>query len=314
MVNKYILKEFFPNFFSIFTILVTIISLIFIVYISNVTSSFQITFLELLKMYFLTLPQILFISISIAFFISAINTFSSLSETQELIAFFSLGFSPKKLLKPVFILALIFTFFNLFILFISIPYSKLAFKNFKIKKQQEAKFSLINSKTSQKLGEWNIFSDEKNIFLFNLNKNQFIIAKNANLNTKSQILKFNLKNGKVYDFNKSFEIIFKEMTFQKIIPQTHLSIFNLKNYFQYNKKTFRNYFPFALLPLALLFFIPLFSFFHPRLNKNNIAYPLVVIALYVTFSFTNKNYYLAPLIPVIFFIIGFILYKRRIRF
>jgi len=314
MVNKYILKEFFPKFFSVFTILVTIISLIFIVYISNVTSSFQITFLELLKMYILTLPQILFISISIAFFISAINTFSSLSETQELIAFFSLGFSPKKLLKPIFILASIFTFFNLFILFISLPYSKLAFKNFKIKKQQEAKFNLIKSQNSQKFGEWNIFADKKNIFLFNLKKNRFIIAKSANLNTKSNIIKFELNKGNIYDFNKSFQIAFNKMTFQKIIPHTNLSIFNFKNYLNYNKKTFRNYFPFAVLPIALIFFIPLFSFFHPRLNKQNIAYPLLIVAIYITLSFTNKNYYISPLIPIVFFIIGFILYKRRVKF
>jgi len=319
-LNRFLLKEFFIKFFSIFFVFLIIVSLIVIISISNITASFQITFLELTKMYLLSLPQIIFISLSISFFIAAVNVYASISETQELIALFSLGFSKKKILKPVFFIAIIFTLVNIFILFISIPYSKLAFKNFKIKKQQEAKFNLKNSQISQKLGDWILFANKgeknsfKDIYLFNPQKKEFILADSSLLKVRNRILYFNLYKGKIYDLNKSFKIIFNSMQIHQIIPTLNLSIFNLKNYFNYNKKIFIKNLPFALLPIALFFFIPLFSFFHPRLHKNrSLIYSIFLLSIYLILTFTNKNIYLSIIIPLTFFIIGIFFY-RRIKF
>jgi len=321
-LNKYILKEFFIKFFTIFFIFTIIVSLIFIISISNITSSFQITFFELFKMYLLSLPQIIFISFSISFFISAVSIYASLSETQELIALFSLGFSGMKILKPVLTISIIFTLINLFILFISIPYSKLAFKNFKIKKQQEAKFNLNNSQISQKLGEWIIFAKGgKNnkyftdIYLFNPQKKEFISANSSKLIIKQNVLKFHLTNGKIYNLEKTYKIHYKNMEIHQIIPKMHISIFNLKNYFEFNKKIFIKNLPFALLPIALIFFIPLFSFFHPRLHKNrSLLYSIFLLSLYLILTFVNKNFIISIILPVIFFFIGLFLYKWRVKF
>ena len=319
---KYELREFFPNFFTIFFILGIIISLIFIISISNITSSFQITFFELLKMYLLTLPQIIFLSISIAFFIASVNEFAKLSETQELIAMFSLGIKPIKILKPIIVLGIIFSFINLFILFISIPYSKVAFNNFKNQKKQEAKFNLQSSKISQKLGDWVLFASGgkkhksfENIYLYNNKKNQLILAKSANLHTKNNALHFDLHKGNFYDFNKSLKINYQKMQINQKISNISISLFNFKNYFLYNRKTFVKYLPFALIPMALLFFIPLLSFFHPRLQKNkSLLFSILILAIYIIFTFANKHLLISIIIPLIFFISGFILYKWRIKF
>ena len=321
-LNTYILKIFFSSFFTIFFILGIIISLIFIVYISNVTSSFQVNFSELLEMYFLTLPQIVFISTSIAFFIASVNIYSSLSQTQELVAMFALGINPLKILKPVIILSLLFTFMNLFILFVSIPYSKMAFTNFKSEKKQEAKFNFESSKLSQQIGEWSFFANGeknkkefKNVYLFNNTKKQLIISKTANINLKNRILYFTLFNGKIYDINKSFVINYKSAQMHDIIPVISISIFNFKNYLNYNKKMIKKYLPFALIPFAFLFFIPLFSFFHPRLNTNkSLTYSIVLISLYLTVTFLNKNLIISIIIPFVFFIAGAVFYKWKIRF
>jgi len=316
-LNRFLLKEFFIKFFSIFFIFVIIVSLIVIISISNITASFQITFLELIKMYLLSLPQIIFISLSISFFIAAINLYASISETQELIALFSLGFSKEKILKPIFFVAIIFTLINIFILFISIPYSKLAFKNFKIKKQQEAKFNLKNSQISQKLGDWILFANKgnknsfKDIYLFNPQKKEFILANSSLLKIKNRVLYFNLYKGKIYDLNQSFKIIFNSMQIHQIIPTVNLSIFNFKNYFNYNKKIFIKNLPFALLPISLFFFIPLFSFFHPRLHKNrSLIYSIFLLSIYLILTFTNKNIYLSIIIPLTFLITGIFFYRR----
>jgi len=321
-LNIYILKIFFNSFFTIFFILGIIISLIFIVYISNVTSTFQITFSELIKMYLLTLPQIIFISISIAFFIAGVNIYSSLSETQELIAVFALGIRPFKLLKPLFILAFIFTLTNLFTLFISVPYSKMAFMNFKAQKRQEAKFNFQSSQLSQQIGAWSFFANGeknkkefKNVYLFNNKKNELILAKNADINIKQNILYFILKNGKIYDYNQSFVINYSSAELHNIIPIVSISIFNFKNYLNYNKKMIKKYLPFALIPFAFLFFIPVFSFFHPRLQNNkSLLYSIILLTLYLSLTFLNKNLIISIILPFIFFILGVIFYKWKVKF
>ena len=321
-LNKYILKNFFNSFFTIFFVLGIIISLVFIVYISNVTSSFQINFLELLQMYFLTLPQIIFISISISFFIASVNIYASLSETQELISLFALGIKPIKILKPIILLALIFSFINLFTLLISIPYSKMAFINFKSEKRQKAKFNFQSSQLSQQIGAWSFFAngeknkkDFKNVYLFNKTKNELILAKNADINIKNHILYFTLHNGKIYDFNKTFIINYRSAQLHNIIPLISISIFNFKNYLNYNEKMIKKYFPFALIPLAFLFFIPVFSFFHPRLQKNKtLIYSILLLSIYLTLTFLNKNLIISFTIPFVFFIIGAFIYKWKIKF
>ena len=320
-ISSYILKEFFPSFFTIFFILSTIISLIFIISISNMTANIKITFFELFKMYLLSLPQIIFLALSISFFIASINIYSKLSETLELIALFSLGFSPLKILKGTYILSIIFTLINIFILFVSIPYSKAAFKNFKAQKTQEAKFNFQSTKISQKFGEWLLFASSsknknlKDIYLYNNQKNQFITATKAKLDIKNNILNFNLIKGGLYDFNKTFKIEFKKMQINQKVPTTKLSILNFKNYLKANKKLFIHYLPFALIPISLLFFIPLFSFFHPRLQKNrSLFYSIFLLAIYIILAFVNKNLVISILLPLIFFIIGGILYKWKINF
>ncbi len=319
---KYELKDFFPNFFTIFFILGIIISLIFIISISNITSSFQITFLELLKMYLLTLPQIIFLSTSIAFFIASVNEFTKFSETQELIAMFALGIKPIKILKPVILLSIVFSFMNLFILFISIPYSKVAFNNFKNQKKQEAKFNLQQAKISQKLGDWVLFASGgknkklfENIYLYNNKKNELIIAKTADLHTKKNILYFDLHKGNFYDFNKNLKIKYQKMQINQKISTVSLSLFKFKTYFLYNRKVFVKYLPFALIPIALLFFIPLLSFFHPRLQKNrSLIFSILILTLYIILTFANKHLSIAILLPFVFFVTGIFLYKWRVKF
>ncbi len=320
-ISKYILKEFFPSFFTVFFILGIIISLIFIISISNITANIKITFFELLEMYLLSLPQIIFLSLSISFFIASINNYSKFSETFELIAFFSLGFKPLKILKPILILSFIFTLINLFILIVSIPYSKATFTNFKIKKAQEAKFNFQSSKVSQQFGDWSLFATSakhkhfQNVYLYNNKKRELIFAKKAKLSIKNRILMFKLQNGKLYNFKKTFQIDYKKMQINQIIPTTKLSILNFKNYFQKNKKLFTHYLPFALIPISLIFFIPFFSFFHPRLHKNKaLLYSIILLSTYITFAFVNKKFEIALIIPLIFFILGGILYKWKVNF
>ena len=320
-ISKYLLSGFFPIFLMIFSILFLITSIIIIISIANVTANIHITFYELFKMYMLSLPKVLFITLSISFFVSTTSLFSKHSETQELIALFSSGIKPVKLLKPFIYLSVILTIINLIILFVSIPYAKIAFKNFKVQKQQEAKFNFQTSQISQRFGEWNIFTSSKenktykNLILYNNVENQLILAKSANLFSKNGYLKFNLNKGSVYLFNKNAIINFKQMNINQKIPINDYSIFKFSEYFSKFKKLFGFYLPFALLPLSLIFFVPKISFFHPRIHKNrSLLMSIALIVIYMLLTKLSSSLIINFFICLLFFITGFYIYKRKTPF
>ena len=318
-LQKYILKNFFNVFVNIFFILFLITSIIIIISISNATASIYITFFELIKMYFLSLTKILIITLSISFFITSVLTYTNLSESQELISFFSTGITPKRLLKPVFIMAFLTTLINFFILFVSIPYSDLVYHNFKNQKKAEAKFNIQTSQISQKFGDWNVFIENKNkdyenIYLFNPTKNEFITAQKAKLFTKNNFLTFKLQKGDIYNFDKNLSIHYKITNINQHIPYINFSILEYKKYLKKHKKLLLFYFTFALIPIALFFYIPFLGFFHPRLHKNNaLLYSIIVLTIY---SVTTKisSPVISFIMILLFFLSGLILYLKDKRF
>jgi lipopolysaccharide export system permease protein len=320
-LQKYILKHFLNIFINIFLVLFLITSIIIIISISNVTSSIHITFLELIKMYFLSLTKVLIVTLSISFFISAIQTYANFSDTQELIAMFSTGIPPKKILSPIIIFSLIFTIINFIILFISIPYSDLVYHNFKNEKKQQAKFNIQTSQISQQFGNWSVFIEKKvknlykNIYLYNKTEQKFITALYAKKLKNKNYLIFQLNNGYIYQLDKNISIKFEKLNINQKIPYVTFSILKYKKYLQKNKKLFLFYLPFALIPIALIFYIPLLGFFHPRLHKNHsLIYSILILTLYLISTKLAHSFLIECLIIFIFFIIGTIFYLKDKKF
>ncbi len=320
-LQKYILKHFFNIFINIFLVLFLITSLIIIISISNITASIHITFLELAKMYFLSLTKILIITLSISLFIAAIQTYAALSDTQELIAIFSTGIRPKKILSPIILISLIFTTINFFILFISIPYSDLVYNNFKNEKKQEAKFNIQTSQISQQFGKWNVFIEKKvknlyqNIYLYNPTEQKFITALYAKTIKDKNYLIFQLKNGYIYQLDKNITIKFEKVNINQKIPYISFSILEYKKFLKKHKKLFLFYLPFALIPIALFFYIPLLGFFHPRLHKNHsLIYSILILLIYLILTKISHSFLTELLIITLFFISGIILYIKDKKF
>ncbi len=320
-LSKFLIYGFKPIFFMMFLILFLITSIIIIISIANITANIHITFYDLFEMYMLSLPKVLFITLSVSFFISAVSLFAKHSETQELVALFSSGVKPKTIIKPFVIMAVLLSFINLIILFVSIPYAKIAFVNFKNKKQQEARFNFQTSQISQRFGQWNIFANGKknkkyeNLILYNSEKNQFIISKFAKLKNDSDYLKFELEKGNVYALNKHAIINFDKMYINQKIPKSRYSLFKFNEYFKKFKSLFIFYLPFALMPLALIFFIPPISFFHPRINKNrSLIYAIGLIIAYLILTKLYKSLLITFMLIIIFTVTGYIVYKRKTKF
>lgn len=116
-LQHYILNNLSLLFLSIFLPLFSIASVIFLIKLATYTAVIQLTIWEMTKLYFFILPEVLFYTLPVTFFIAATLALFKLSNDNEIVVLFALGIHPKfiirTLLKPALILSslLAFNFF-----------------------------------------------------------------------------------------------------------------------------------------------------------------------------------------------------------
>ena len=123
-LNRYILKNLSENFFSIFIPLFVIASVIFLIRVATITSIIQISIFEMFKLYLFIIPDLLFYTLPLSFFIGGVITFNKFSFNSEMIVFFSLGIAPHRIVLILFKLGILITILLLFISLIIIPHTK----------------------------------------------------------------------------------------------------------------------------------------------------------------------------------------------
>jgi len=319
-LNKYLIDNFFSSFFTLFSILFVITSMVFLLTISNMTAILKINLFEFLYLYILTLPEIIFYTLPLSFFITASFSLSKLFETSELITILSIGISPKRIMKPFLFMSIFATILLLIITFLSIPISNILYKNFINIKKSESQFNFKANEIGQKFGNWNIFIENKkeniykNIILFNNQKKILITAKYANTYKKNNYFVLSLHNGKVYYFDTKTKIInFKTLNINNKIEIDNLTTSSIKNYIKTHKEKINRYFLISFFPFISYFFIAAISFFHNRYEKNHsIIYALIVsITYYILVFVSYKSFYSLFLLPI-FIIIGYLLERKRI--
>ena len=136
-LNKYILKNLSENFFSIFIPLFVIASVIFLIRVSTITSIIRISLFEMFKLYLFIIPDLLFYTLPLSFFIGGVVTFNKLSFNSEMVVFFSLGIPPHRILLILLKVGFLITTLLLFISLVMIPHTKQMYKEFVKYKQQE---------------------------------------------------------------------------------------------------------------------------------------------------------------------------------
>ena len=322
-LNKYLIDNFFSSFFTLFTILFIIASMVLLLTISNMTAVLKITLWEFLYLYILSLPEIIFYTLPLTFFITAALSISKLFENSELIMVLSLGISPKKITKPFFNISIFFTIFMLLITFLSIPTSQILYKNFINIKKTESQFNFTPSSMGQKLGVWNIFiksktkNGYKDIILYNSEKNILINAKKAKTFKKENYFVLSLFNGQFYqqDKQKLIKTKFSQLNLNQKISITKLSLNSISEYLNKYKKKTNKYFLIALFPFVSIFFLASVSFFHNRYQKNHaIIYAIVIAIAYYAFAFVSyKNLYAIFIIVPLFIIIAKLIHLKKVK-
>jgi lipopolysaccharide export system permease protein len=334
-LNKYILKNLSENFFSIFIPLFVIASVIFLIRVSTITSIIQISLFEMFKLYLFIIPDLLFYTLPLSFFIGGVVTFNKLSFNSEMIVFFSLGIPPHRILLILLKVGFLITTLLLFISLVMIPHTKQMYKEFVKYKQQEAVLNIKATEFGQSFGSWSLFigSIEKigkkkiynNIALYNqLHGEKFIVAKKATIKTSKGIVKLYLKNGSIFliDNNKISKLFFDRMKIHDLTTINNFKYRNTVDYFKYSlknkkrKKKLVSSITLSFFPLVSTLLILVLGIQNSRYGRGlvNVFLGLGILSYYVSaFVLSKQLGFLTLFFISIWFLITYIIYYLKIK-
>ena len=210
-LRNYITKNLTLLFLSIFLPLFAIASMIFLIKLATYTAVIQLSLWEMTMLYIFVLPELLFYTLPISFFVAATLTLFKLSNDNEIIVLFSLGIHPKFILRTFSKQAVLLSAllgFNFFVIF---PHAKVLSSNFVSYKKSEAKFNLSASEFGHSFGSWLLYIGKDNedgsygdVFLFNKDENEEILisAKRAEVINQEGVLRLKLTDGEGYNYSK----------------------------------------------------------------------------------------------------------------
>lgn len=283
-LKQYLYSQLATTFFPIFLGLFFITSIIFLVRIASLTSIIQINFYELFLLYSYVVPQIIFYTMPISFFVSLVITLSKLSGEYELTVITSFGLNPVKILK-IFLPITFFLSMSLLVVSVGlIPKTKFLTSQMLNQKKKEASFNIKASEFGQKFGDWLIYISEKDdkkysdvkLFQTDGTKDQFVTAKKAVLNNEDGKLNFRLFDGKTFviDDKELNQIDYKNMDINDSLKGQKDEFFTDSYEFWKQKikekdtDKLARYTLVSLFPLISLFLVITFGYFNPRYEKE----------------------------------------------
>lgn len=333
-LRRYLLSNLSLLFFSIFLPLFAIASVIFMIKLATYTAVIQLSIAEMGKLYLFVLPELLFYTLPISFFVSGALTLYRLSNDNEMVVVFSLGIPPRFLARVLAVPALLLSILLFVDYLIVTPYIKTISSNFIDQKQAEARFNLSASEFGHNFGDWMLFinkSDNANraygdIVLFSKEmKDEILIyAKNADLINNNGVLQFRLTQGESFSYNDE---VFKQMPFKTAYindmmsstPTRYLSTFDYwTNEDRRDKKDQ------LLITNTLLSFFPLLSIWlmialgivHARHQKRWIYLWLFlsIVGFYSAAILTQKwlAFHTIWAVALVWFILSYGFYKRLV--
>lgn len=333
-LNHYLHSQLAITFFPIFLGLYFITSIVFLVRIASLTSVITMDFIELFTLYSYVIPQIIFYTMPISFFLSMVITLAKLSSEYELTVITSFGLNPIKILKIFLPITFLVSLLLLVVSLGLIPKTKFLSNQFLDLKKKEANFNIKASEFGQKFGDWLIYISDKNdkvykdvkLFKTENTKDQFIVSKTVVLDNDKGNLSFRLIDGKafIFDDEEFNQIDYESMYINDSIADGKMEKFENSYLFWKNKIETRTdlddltfFVLTSLFPLISLFLIITFGYFNPRYEKNRaVFYSLIaVVSYYVLIKIIGDKILLHAIyiIPIIWIGGTYLLYSRTIQ-
>jgi len=332
-LRKYILSNFASLFLSIFMPLFAIASVIFLIKLAAYTAVIQLSFLEMAELFLFVLPQILFFTLPITFFVAAALSLFKLSNDNEIVVIFALGIKPIFLVRTLFLPAFLLSLIMFFNFFVVMPHAKILSKNFIAYKKGEAKFNLAASEFGNSFGDWLLYLGKKNedgsfskVFLFNKKQQEEILiaAKEAKVINDGGILRLKLYDGEGYSYSteKFSQINFKTMFINDTMKmslenyETPLQHWLNPHKFNRNKHLFIRNTLMSLFPILTLFLIVSIGVVHVRHQKGRIyLYLFATILLYYGLLLTLEKYfgfYTIAVMSLLWLSVTYLIYRKTV--
>ncbi len=306
--RRYLLTIFVSNYLLIFLPFFVIVSLVFFVRISVLSSKVNLDTFELLQLFGYFLPEIIFFTIPLSFMAALANTFSRLSEGNELVALFALGYKPMRLIRIMFPMTLLFSILLVVVSLMVYPQMKQKLSQFKAQKVAEATLNIEPRKLSQSFGDFHIYAESKegnryyNLVLFDNQDAQnyrLFVAKEGQIDNNNSIFTLSLYNGTGESSTpqKIQTLRYGRLTLYRYSSAKLKPVVTLKEYWQKAKTDKRRranllYLLFVSLS-PLLTFAPIvaLSIYNPRYQKSATFTAIFVIgmALYIPAAILKKS-------------------------
>lgn len=332
-VQKYITANLSALFISIFMPLFFIASIIFLIKLATYTAVIELNLWEMAKLYIFILPEVLFYTLPVSFFVAATLTMFKLSNDNEMVVFFSLGIRPIVIITTLFKPALLLFFvlsLNFLILF---PHTNVISKNFLLYKKSEAKFNLSASEFGNSFGDWLLYLGKENddgsfgdVFLFNKKEKEevLIFAKEAKLINEGGILRLHLRDGEGYSYSQEnfsqldFEQMFinDTMNVEQIKYETSLEYWTSEIRAKKKKQALITNTLLSLYPLISLFLVLSIGIVQARHQKSYV-YLYLFISLLLFYGLTLGlqsllGYGLIPILVLSWLFGTYFIYRKTI--
>lgn len=313
--------------------LFAIASVIFSIKLATYTAVIQLSLYDMAKLYLFVLPEILFYTLPISFFVAATLSLFKLSNDNEIVVLFSLGIKPSFIIKTMSKPALLLSTLLIFDFFILFPHAKILSINFISYKKSEAKFNLSASEFGHSFGDWLLYLGEDNqngtyskVFLFNKNQEEEILisAKRAEVINDSGILRLRLNDGEGYSYSKDkfSQINFKQMLINSTMKTSlkeykepidyWTSSINKKN----KKRMFITNLILSLFPILSLFLSVSLGIVHVRHQQSRIyLYLFLGVLLFYGATFGLQKafgFYTIPVVTITWLVATYLFYKKNI--
>jgi lipopolysaccharide export system permease protein len=332
-LRRYIVGIFSLLFFSIFLPLFSIASVIFLIKLASYTAVIQLSLWEMFKLYLFILPELLFYTLPVTFFVAAALALFRLSSDNEMVVIFALGIRPNfilwTLVKPAMLLSLLLAF-DFFILF---PHTTVLSTNFVRYKQSEAQFNLEASEFGHNFGDWLLYIGKANndrtygdVVLFHKEQKEEILiqAEKAEVLNEKGVLQLKLTRGEGYSYSreKLTQMQFETMRINNVM-QTDLRRYRTPLEFwldpdrrESKRRMFITDMMLSLFPLAGLFAALSMGIAHVRHQKGYIYLWLFVSMLVYYVSTTALQdligFYTIPVVLGVWLVATYTIYRRKI--
>jgi len=332
-IKGFISSNFAKAFLTIFLPFFLIISLVFLVKISSLTNQIEISFLELLKLYAFSIPEIMFYTLPLSFVVAIANLLMKLSQSNELIALYALGLNANSIVKRLLLLGGLFSLLLLVLSFLAIPLSKQYYKSLKATKKSEAKLNIVPGKLGQKFGDYYIYVKEKrgeafhDIVIYNRtqkDREQFFSSQEGHLNKTHGVTSLELIDGYGYTYTQDR---LQQAKYQhlEVYDSTKQKPYNFEEILSYwsqvrtNQKLMSRmlfFISISLIPLLSVYMVASFTMINPRYHANRsfLVISGVVFLFYFIASLMRK-FGTIPLLlitSILLTMMGYYLFQRRV--